>query len=60
MSFLDKAKQFASKNPDKVDQAINKAGDAIDAKTGNKYQSQVDLAQDKARGFVGEQPKDQQ
>lgn len=60
MGFLDKAKDFASKNPDKVDQGIEKVGDAFDAKTDNKFQGQVDTAQQKAGEFLtggGEQPQ---
>lgn len=53
MGFIDKAKEFVSNNPDKVNQGIDKAGDAIDAKTGGQYEGQVDAAQDKARDFLG-------
>ena len=34
MGFLDKVKDLASKNADKVDMAIDKVGDAVDKKTG--------------------------
>ncbi len=47
-SIKDKAKDFAGKNPDKVDQGIDKAGDAVDAKTGGQHADKVDMAQDKA------------
>ena len=33
MSFIDKAKDFAEKNSDKVNAAIDKAGDLIDEPT---------------------------
>jgi len=47
--LADKAKDFAAKNPDKVDGVIDKAGDAIDSKTGGKYADKVDKAQDAAK-----------
>ena len=37
MGFLDKLKDLASKNTDKVDMAIEKAGDLVDKKTQGKY-----------------------
>ncbi len=37
MGFLDKAKDLLSKNTDKVDAAIEKVGDVVDTKTGDKY-----------------------
>lgn len=52
MGFLDKAKGLLSKNADKVEQAIDKAGDAVDEKTGGKYSEHVDKAQDAAKKAV--------
>ena len=49
MGFLDKAKDLMAKNADKVDTAINKAGDIVDQKTQSKYASTVDKVQDAAR-----------
>lgn len=49
----DKAKQFAEDNPDKVDQGIDKAGDAVDDRTGGKHAEQVDKGQDAARNKFG-------
>lgn len=46
MGIMDKAKDFAEQNPEKVDQAVDKAGDAVDAKTGAKHAEHVDRAQD--------------
>ena len=45
----DKAKDFAEKNPDKVDGVIDKAGDFVDSKTGDKFADKVDKAQDAAK-----------
>ena len=52
MGLLDKAKDLMSKNADKVDTAIDKAGDIVDQKTQGKYASTVDKVQDAARKAV--------
>ena len=52
MGFLDKIKNLASKNADKVETAIDKAGDVVDQKTQGKYASQVDKVQDAAKKAV--------
>ncbi|MDT5154090.1 MAG: hypothetical protein QOI01_5823 [Mycobacterium sp.] len=49
MGFLDKVKNLVSKNADKVDTAIDKAGDLVDKKTQGKYAGQVDKVQDAAK-----------
>lgn len=62
MGFLDDAKNkisdLVNDNPDKVeslsDQGIERAGDAVDSATGGKYADQVDQAQQKADGAIGE------
>lgn len=67
MGFLDKAlgktKEVLGSNADKVEQAIDKAGDIIDQKTQGKYSSTVEKVQDAAKNYVdsnrtdkGEQP----
>lgn len=62
MGFLDKAKDFAGKNPDKVDSAVNKAGDMFDEKTGGKHAQHTDKVQDKAGDYLtgggGDAPTD--
>lgn len=60
-SLITKVKELLGKNPGVID----KAGDFIDDKTGGKYASQVDKAQDAAKKFAGGQqgqqgPQDQQ
>jgi hypothetical protein len=52
MGFLDKVKDLVAKNADKVDTAIDKAGDIVDQKTQGKYTSQVDKVQDAAKKAV--------
>ncbi len=62
MSFSDSAKEklsgLAEDHPDQVekfsDQAIERGGDAVDSTTGGKYAEQVDQAQAKADGAIGE------
>jgi hypothetical protein len=49
MGFLDKVKDLASKNSDKVDMAIDKAGDLVDKKTQGKYVGQVNKVQEAAK-----------
>jgi hypothetical protein len=52
MGFLDKAKDLLGKNADKVDTAINKAGDLVDKKTKGKYTSTVGKVQQAAKKAV--------
>ncbi|SEP74085.1 antitoxin [Microlunatus flavus] len=47
--FVDKAKDLAGQHPDQVDQGIEKAGDAVDQRTGAQHAEQVDKAQDAVR-----------
>ena len=51
--MADKAKDMAGDHSDKVDQGIEKAGDTVDDKTGNKFEDQVDKGQDAARDRLG-------
>ncbi|MDO4611111.1 antitoxin [Corynebacterium sp.] len=53
MGIIDKAKQFASDNPDKVEQGIERAGDEFDKRTGDKYADTVDKVQDAAKDKLG-------
>lgn len=55
MGLLDTVKNLLGKNADKVDMAIDKAGDLVDKKTGNKYAGVVDKAQDAAKKAVKDQ-----
>jgi hypothetical protein len=54
MGLLDDAKKLIGKHDKQVDQAIEKAGDAVDEKTGGKYAAQVDKAQDIAEEKTGD------
>jgi hypothetical protein len=52
MAFLDKVKNLLARNADKVDTAIDKAGELVDKKTQGKYTSTVDKVQDVAKNVV--------
>jgi hypothetical protein len=52
MAFLDKVKNLLARNADKVDTAIDKAGELVDKKTQGKYTSTVDKVQDVAKNAV--------
>ena len=54
MGFLDKVKDLASKNADKVDMAIEKVGDVVDKQTQGKYAGHVDKAQETAKKAVAD------
>ena len=53
MSFLDKAKDLANDHDEQVDQGLEKAGDQIDKRTGDKYSSQIDKGVDQAQQRTG-------
>ncbi len=50
--LVEKGQELAAENKDKVEQAIDKAGDIFDEKTGGKYAKQVDSAQDAAKNAI--------
>jgi hypothetical protein len=52
MGWLDKVKDLLSKNADKVDTAIDKAGDIVDSKTQGKYTDTVDKVQEAAKKAI--------
>ncbi|MCI3226938.1 antitoxin [Streptomyces sp. NP-1717] len=53
MSMLDKLKGLVKGHEDTVRKGVDKAGDAVDKKTGNKYERQVDSAQEKINEQLG-------
>ncbi|TWV53892.1 antitoxin [Streptomyces misionensis] len=58
MSFMDKIKGMLKGHEGMADKGIDKGGDYVDDRTGNKYQKQVDTAQDRARDEFGTRPQD--
>jgi hypothetical protein len=61
MGIFDKAKDAMSGQQDKVDAGVEKAGDMVDEKTGDKYTEHVDqgqeMANDKLSDFASDQPE---
>ncbi|WP_042425998.1 antitoxin [Streptacidiphilus anmyonensis] len=53
MSVLDKVKGMLKGHESQASKGVDKAGDLIDEKTGGKYASQVDTAQDQAKKQLG-------
>lgn len=53
MGFLDKAKDLLAQNADKVDMAIDKAGEFVDGKTHGKYTDTIHQVQDQAKKAAG-------
>lgn len=51
--IVDKGRQFAAENPDKVNQVVDKIGDVADNKTGGKFAGQVDSAQGAVKKALG-------
>lgn len=60
MGIMDKLKSMMSQNPEKARQASDAAERAINKKTGNKYESQVDQGQQKIEGSLGMTDKREQ
>jgi hypothetical protein len=61
MGFLDKAKDLLAQNADKVETAIDKAGEFVDDKTQGKYSDTIHKVQEGAKkatgpGATGDQP----
>lgn len=50
--LVDKGKQAAAENSDKIEDAVEKAGDFIDDKTGGKYADTVDKVQEAAKKAI--------
>jgi hypothetical protein len=53
--LAEKAKDLADGHPEQAKAALEKAGDLIDEKTGDKYQAQVDKAQQFVEGRLSKE-----
>ncbi|WP_072805347.1 antitoxin [Rhodococcoides yunnanense] len=53
--LVDKGKKAAAENSDKIEDAVDKAGDFIDKKTDGKYADKVDKVQDAAKKAIPDQ-----
>lgn len=51
--FADKAKEFADQHSDQVDTGVEKAGDAVDQKTGGRFGNQIDQGEQGAEDYLG-------
>jgi hypothetical protein len=60
MGFLDKAKDLLAQNADKVDAAIDKAGEFVDSKTEGKYKDAVSKVQEAAKNALDDGEKGEQ
>lgn len=56
-SWIDKAKDFIKGNPDKARDALEKAEDMVDERTGGKYAEQVDKGSDMVSEKLGLPPE---
>ncbi|AYJ48643.1 antitoxin [Rhodococcus sp. P1Y] len=54
--IVDKGKELAAENSDKIEDVVDKAGDFIDNKTGGKYADKVDKVQDAAKKAIPDKP----
>ncbi|MEW2412729.1 antitoxin [Streptomyces sp. NPDC046866] len=57
MGMMDKLKHMLKGHESQTDRAIDKGGDMVDERTQSKYQSQVDMAQEKLRHQFGTGPQ---
>jgi hypothetical protein len=53
MGFLDKAKDPLAQNADKVDTAIDQAGEFVDEKTKGRYTDAIHKVQEEAKKAAG-------
>jgi hypothetical protein len=60
MGFLDKVKGLLTQNADKVDMAIDKAGEFVDSKTEGKYKDTVNKVQEAAKKAIDDDDKGDQ
>lgn len=52
MGLFDKAKDLVGDNADKIEDAIDKAAEVADDKTGGKHTDKIDAAADKAKDLI--------
>ncbi|MGZ0147828.1 antitoxin [Kribbella sp. WER1] len=54
----DKAEELAKDHPDQVNEGLEKAGDFVNEKTGNKFGDQIEQGENFARDQLGGQGGD--
>ena len=52
--FMDKAKDALDQHDEQVDQALEKAGEQVDQRSGAKYSDQIDKGVDEAQKRTGD------
>lgn len=52
MGLFSRAKKLAEDHSDQVEDAIDKAADVVDDKTGGKHSDQIDAAAEKAKDLI--------
>lgn len=58
--FMDKAKDFADQHDKQVDEGLQKAGEQVDQRTGDKYDKEVEKGVDFAQQHTGQGDQDNQ
>ena len=56
--FMDDAKKLAGEHQDVADEGLDKAAQFADEKSGGKYASQIEGAENKAEDYLGVQDQD--
>jgi hypothetical protein len=56
--FMDGAKKLAGEHQDMADEGFDKAAQFADEKSGGKYDSQIEGAENKAEDYLGVQDQD--
>ncbi len=52
--FLNRAKDFADQHDEQVDKGLERAGDEVDERTGDKYGEKIDKGVDEAQERTGQ------
>ncbi|MFF8608791.1 antitoxin [Streptomyces sp. NPDC015346] len=60
MGIMNKLKEMMGQHPDKTQQGIDRAGDMVDKRTGNKYADKVDQAQQQMKDRLGRKDSPEQ
>jgi hypothetical protein len=50
--LADEAKKFAGEHSDQVKEGLEKVGDFVDEKTGNRFGDQIDKGEQQAENFL--------
>lgn len=54
-NLIGKGRQYTSQNADKIDGYVDKVGDAVDKRTGNKYTEKITKAADVTKKAIREE-----